>query len=143
MLDLASAAVTAAIPVFFGLGWLSFPMLLVLAALEGMLRGPADAAKYALVPSVAEVSGQPLERVTGVAGTTERLASTVGLAGGGALVAAIGAPNAVAVTAAGFALSGLLIGFGVGPSVRVESVGSTDPFDEGTDAKHAEERGDR
>lgn len=118
VLDLASALVTACIPIFFGLGWLSFPMLLVLAGLEGLLRGPADAAKYALVPSVAEAGGQPLERVTGVAGTTERLASTVGLAGGGALIAGIGAPNAVAVTAVGFALSGLLIGFGVGPFVR-------------------------
>lgn len=119
-LDAASALVTALIPVFAAAGWLNLPVLMIIVAALGVLRGPADAAKYALVPSVARASGQPLERVTGIGGTTERLASSVGAAGGGVLIAVLGAPLALAATALGFLLSATLIGWAVGPRLATE-----------------------
>lgn len=114
-LDAASALVTALIPAFAASGWLNLPVLLAVVATLGALRGPADAAKYALVPGVARASGQPLERVTGIGGTTERLASSVGAAGGGVLIAMLGAPQALMATALGFVFSAALIGWLVGP----------------------------
>lgn len=120
-LDLASAAVAMAIPLLHLADRLTFPVLLVFVALLGACRGPADAAKYALVPAVARAGGQPVERVTGVAGTTERLATTLGLAGGGVLIAVVGAANALAVTALGFAACALLVGLVVGPRLTPAS----------------------
>ncbi|WP_217991135.1 MFS transporter [Mobilicoccus massiliensis] len=118
-LDVASAVVAAIIPTLHAMHLLTFPTLVALVTVLGALRGPADAGKYALVPEVARLSGQPLERVTGVAGTTERLASSVGAAGGGLLIAAAGAPNAIIATAAGFALSAALIGLVLRPHTNV------------------------
>lgn len=116
-LDMASALVAVAIPLTYTADLLSFPLLLALVAVFGALRGPADAGKYALVPDVARVSRQPLERVTGVAGTTERLASSVGAAGGGLLIALVGAAEAVMATAAGFVVSALLIRLVIAPRI--------------------------
>ena len=42
---------------------LSFPILLALVALAGALRGPGDAAKHALTPTIVEQAGVPMERV--------------------------------------------------------------------------------
>lgn len=50
-------------------------------------------------------------------GSVERLASTLGAALGGALIALIGAPEALGVTAGCFAVSGLLVGLVVAPGL--------------------------
>lgn len=107
--DGASVAVVGAIPLLHALDLLSFPLLLVLVAVAGTLRGPADGAKHALVPAIADTSGQSMERVTGLAGAAERLASTAGAAFAGVLVALIGPAQALIVDAASFGLSALLI----------------------------------
>lgn len=108
--DAASVAAVGVIPLLHALHLLPFPLLLVLVAIAGALRGPADGAKWALVPSVAEAAGAPLERVTGLAGAVERLAGTVGAAVAGLLVAAVGPAQALVLDAASFGVSALLIG---------------------------------
>ena len=107
--DLASVAVVGAIPLFHHLGLLGFPLLMVLVALAGALRGPGDGAKVTLVPSVAHHAKMPLERVTGLEGTVERLGSTLGALAAGLLVAAAGPTQAVLLDAVSFGLASALI----------------------------------
>ncbi|WP_203598803.1 MFS transporter [Streptomyces sp. SID7909] len=107
--DLASATAAAAIPVLHVLHALSFPLLLGLVALIGAARGPGDLAKEVMVPEAAERGRVPLERATGLSGVIERLASTVGMAAGGSLVALLGPLTALAVNAGCFALGSVVI----------------------------------
>ncbi|MGW0602062.1 MFS transporter [Streptomyces sp. NPDC002776] len=107
--DLASATAAAAVPLLHALDLLPFPLLLVLVALIGATRGPGDLAKEVMVPEAAERGLVPLERATGLAGVTERLASTVGLAAGGSLVAVLGPLTGLAVNAGCFALGSVII----------------------------------
>ncbi|MFD1662344.1 MFS transporter [Streptomyces caeni] len=107
--DLASAIATAAVPLLHALDLLSFPLLLALVALIGAARGPGDLAKEVMVPEAAERDRVPLERATGLSGVIERLASTVGLAVGGSLVALLGPLTGLAVNAGCFALGSVII----------------------------------
>ncbi|MET7815839.1 MFS transporter [Streptomyces sp. NPDC005395] len=107
--DLASATADAAVPLLDTLDLLSFPLLLVLVALIGAARGPGDLAKEVMVPEAAERGRVPLERATGLSGVIERLASTVGLAVGGSLVALLGPLTGLAVNAGCFALGSVII----------------------------------
>ncbi|MET8176993.1 MFS transporter [Streptomyces clavifer] len=107
--DLASATAAAAVPLLNVLDLLSYPLLLVLVALIGATRGPGDLAKEVMVPEAAERGRVPLERATGLAGVIERLASTVGLAVGGSLVALLGPLTGLAVNAGCFALGSVII----------------------------------
>ncbi|MEV7740085.1 MFS transporter [Streptomyces sp. NPDC088921] len=107
--DLSSATGTAAVPLLHALDLLPFPLLLVLVALIGAARGPGDLAKEVMVPEAAERGRVPLERATGLAGVTERLASTVGLAAGGSLVALLGPLTGIAVNACCFAFGSVII----------------------------------
>lgn len=119
--DLASVVVIGLVPVLHLTGRLGLPALIVLVALAGLLRGPSDAAKHALVPALARHAGVRLERVTGMASTVERLAGTVGAAAAGALVALVGPALALGVNAVTFGLAALLIGRGL------TSLGSENP----------------
>jgi MFS family permease len=103
--DAASAVVAALIPILHLTGQLSFPVLLVLVAVLGTVRGPGDAAKVALVPQVAEESGMSLERLAGLEGTADRTTSIISFGIAGGLVALVGPINAVIVDAASFALA--------------------------------------
>lgn len=103
--EAASALAMAAVPAAYAVGVLSIPLLVVLVAVAGALNGPADGARSALVPQVARRADLPLERVAGLTGTAERSAGLVGAAVGGVLVASVGAPYALAVTAAGWGLA--------------------------------------
>lgn len=107
--DTASVAAVGAIPLLHTAGALAFPLLLALVALTGALRGPGDGAKQALVPAVVEASGVAMERATGLGSAVERLASTVGAALAGLLVAAVGPVPALFVDAGSFAVSAVLI----------------------------------
>jgi hypothetical protein len=119
--DLTSVLVITAIPVLNLLGALHIAVLLPIVAIMGTLRGPSDAAKGVLPPRVAEWAGVPLERVTGVQGAIERLASSAGAAGAGGLVALVGPASALAINAGTFAVSAMIIAFGIpaaGPDER-------------------------
>ncbi|WP_443057962.1 MFS transporter [Streptomyces sp. KLMMK] len=107
--DTLSAAAAALIPLLHALDLLSFWLLLGLVAVIGAARGPGDLAKEIMVPEAAEYSGVSLQRATGLSGVTERLASTVGPAAGGALVALLGPMAGLVVNAVCFALGSLVI----------------------------------
>ncbi|RST20147.1 MFS transporter [Streptomyces sp. WAC04770] len=107
--DLASAAAAAAIPLLHTLDLLSFPVLLGLVAVIGAARGPGDLAKEVMVPEAAERAGTPLERAMGLSGVIERLASTIGPAAGGALVALLGPMTGLVVNAGCFVLGSVLV----------------------------------
>lgn len=107
--DLASMAAIALVPVLLMGGILGIATILPLVAVLGGMRGPADAAKTSMIPAVAAKAHLPLSRVTGMMGVIERLASTVGAAAAGALVALVGPAPALAVTALTFAASALTV----------------------------------
>jgi len=107
--DATSAVVAALIPILHLTGQLSFPVLLVLVAVLGTVRGPGDAAKYALVPQVARESGMSLERVTGLESTADRTTSIISFGIAGGLVALVGPINAVIVDAASFAFAAIAL----------------------------------
>lgn len=107
--DWLSTAAIAIVPMLYWLGLLSIWVLLPAVALLGMLRAPADAAKHALVPAVAEALDVSLERTTGVLGTSNRLAGTLGAAAGGLLVASLGSGPALLVNALAFGISAVTL----------------------------------
>jgi MFS family permease len=107
--DWASLGVVGAIPFLHEAGLLSFVGFLGLVAVAGALRGPGDAAKAAMTPTLAVAAGVPMERVTGLSSTVERTASMLGAALAGGLVAVIGPANALVVDAASFGVSALLL----------------------------------
>lgn len=119
--DLVSVLVITTIPVLHLLGDLRVAFLIPVVAIMGSLRGPSDAAKGILPPRVAEWAGLPLERVTGVQGAIERLASSAGAAAAGGLVALIGPASALAVNAGTFAVSAVIIAVGI-PAAPAEPV---------------------
>ena len=115
--DLASCLAVGIVPLLHHLGWLSWPLLVAIAAIEGTLRGPGDSAKYALCPRLADGLAMPMERVTGLAGTVDRIGSAVGAAFGGLVIAMVGAPLALILSCGTFVGAALLIGLGVGPAL--------------------------
>jgi MFS family permease len=108
--DLGAAFVVAAIPLFHHLGLLSFPLLLVLVAVVGALRGPGDAGKAAMMPEIARVAGFSLGRVSGLGSAVERTSTMAGAAFAGLLIAWIGAANALYVDAFSFLVSFAVFG---------------------------------
>ena len=115
--DSVSVAVVALVPLLDFFGLLGMPVLLPAVFAMGVLRGPSDAAKQAMVPDIARLANVPLERVTGVASAIERLASTAGAAGAGALIGLIGPGQALLVNAATFAAAALIVAVGI-PDMR-------------------------
>lgn len=111
--DLASVLVVGLVPLLALIGWLGFEPLLPIVIVMGGLRGPSDAAKISMVPDIARLAEVPLERVTGVAGVIDRLASTVGAAAAGGLIALIGPGLALALNAATFALAAAVVSSGI------------------------------
>ncbi|WP_079198277.1 MFS transporter [Streptomyces sp. CB03911] len=107
--DAVSAVAVGLVPLLHSQGLLSFWALLGLVAVVGAVRGPGDLAKEVMIPEAAERSRVPLERATGLSGVTERLASTIGPAAGGALVALLGPMSGLVVNAVAFGLGSVII----------------------------------
>jgi MFS family permease len=111
--DSVSAAAIGLVPLLHVLHLLSFWTLLALVAVIGAARGPGDLAKEIMVPEAAELSRVPLERATGLAGTTERLASTLGPAIGGSLIGLAGPMTGLVVVGVCFALGSVVVALGL------------------------------
>ena len=107
--DILSAGLFALIPVLHHLGALPLPVLLIVVAAAGGLRGPGDAAKHTMAPLVATAAGTPLTRVTGLLGATERSAGLIGPGLAALLITVFGAPATVLVTAVCFGLSAVVV----------------------------------
>jgi len=118
--DLASTVVVALVPLLHALHALSLGVLLLLVAVGGALRGPGDAAKYALTPALVEHAGVPLERATGLASMVERTAGMVGAALAGVLIGLVGAPAAIAVDAASFGVCAAVFAWATVGLPRIE-----------------------
>lgn len=137
--DLVSAAAAVAVPVLHHLDALPLWLLLALVAVIGAARGPGDLAKEVLIPEAAERGAVPLERASGLAGVTERLASTLGPAAGGALIAVTGPMAGLAVNAVCFAAGSLIIavtlprGMGRGTALLGEHRGAESGTGSGTE----------
>lgn len=125
--DWGSLAVVGTIPFLHAAELLSFPIFLGLVAVAGALRGPGDAAKAAMTPTLAATAGVPMERVTGLSSTVERTASMLGAAIAGGLVAVIGPANALAVDAVSFGVSALLLAWAI--PARTRTVASDEEVD--------------
>ncbi|MCC9306464.1 MFS transporter [Kitasatospora sp. RB6PN24] len=112
--DLFSAVAAGLVPLLHAAGLLSFPLLLVITAVLGTMRGPGDLAKYVMVPELAERAGQPLERASGMVSVAERLAQgALGPAVGGLLVTLCGPMTAVLVNAGSFVVVAAAVGLGL------------------------------
>jgi MFS family permease len=107
--DALSLVAVGLVPLLHAAGLLSLPLLLLLVAVGGALRGPGDAAKNSLIPAISATAGVSLERTTGLSSSVERTASMLGAAFAGGLVAWLGPAQALVVDAASFGLSALVI----------------------------------
>jgi MFS family permease len=108
--DMLAAVCTGLVPALWAAHLLSLPVLAVLVAAAGAARGAGDAARYVMVPGVGEIAGAALERTTGLFDGVGRTAALVGLPLAGALVAITSAVSVLAIDAATFAASALLVG---------------------------------
>ncbi|WP_040156224.1 MFS transporter [Mobilicoccus massiliensis] len=113
--DALSMLAVAAVPLLHGAGLLSYPALIALVALIGVLRAPGDGAKTTLIPLVAKAADASLERVSGAFGAVDRLAATFGAAFGGLVIAAVGGATALWLTAATLALTVILLALALRP----------------------------
>ncbi|GHC91599.1 MFS transporter [Nocardiopsis terrae] len=125
--DLIAAAALLAVPILFTAGLLPFPVLLALVTVIGLATGPSEAAKVSLAPFVAAAANVRVERVTGLAGTVDRLSMTVGPIAAGAVVAALGALTALYVNAVLMVLSALVMAFLLSRGTEVAGPARTDP----------------
>lgn len=107
--ELLSGAVVLTIPILHLLDLLSIVALAVIVAVLGTVTGPADGGKSSMIPTVADDARVPLERVTGLFGSIERLASTVGAALAGAIVALVGAPGSLWITSTTFLIAASIV----------------------------------
>jgi MFS family permease len=107
--DLISMGAVALVPALYAAHALPLGVLWALVAVAGAARGPSDSAKTVFIPAVTRAAGVPLERGTGLSGSIERLASTMGPAAAGLVVAAAGAPYALVITATVFGLGAAII----------------------------------
>jgi MFS family permease len=107
--DLLSMLSVGLIPLLYRADALTFPMLLLLVAIGGSLRGPGDAAVAAMIPGLVESAEVPLERATGLSSALERGATMIGAALAGGLVATTGPADAVTVDAVSFGVCALIL----------------------------------
>lgn len=111
--DIGAIPVLVAIPLLDGAGLLTPVVIAGLVVILGALRGPADAAKYALVPEVAAAAGVDLTKVTGAAATLDRLAVILGAGLGAGLITATGPTVALLANAGLLTLAVIVCGLGL------------------------------
>ncbi|MEP9382149.1 MFS transporter [Nocardioides sp. KR10-350] len=126
--DVASAGVVALIPTLYAAGALHFGLFLLLVGTGGALRGPGDAAKNALIPQLVERAGVPIERATGLGSMVERSATMLGAAAAGVLIGVLGAPTAIAVDAASFALGAAVLAWSTAGLARPVEHPAAEPY---------------
>jgi MFS family permease len=108
--DATSALVVGAIPALQHRG-LTFPVLLVLVAVAGALRGSGDTAKRVVFPRTVTASGIEMTRATSLYDGLARLATLLGAPLAGVLIWRFDAPTVLLIDAATFAFGALVVGF--------------------------------
>lgn len=107
--DLVSGTTIVLVPVLESTVGLSFPVLLGLVFLSGLLDTPGQGARSALLPELAAAAGVPLERAVGMFEAAERGARMAGAPLAGLLVAVFGALPALVLDAGSFVLSAAVL----------------------------------
>ncbi len=107
--EVVAGVAMGAIPLLHFSGHLSLPLLAVLAAIAGGVRGAGDTGNRVLVPALAEQARMPLERSSGLFDGISRTAGMIGVPLAGLLIAATSAPVVIVIDAASFMVSGAII----------------------------------
>ncbi|MYS22084.1 Major Facilitator Superfamily protein [Streptomyces sp. DvalAA-14] len=116
--DAVCALAVAAVPVLHLAGDLSYGALLVLVGVSGLFHAPGETAREVLMPRLAERAGTTIARGSSAYESASRGARMLGAPVAGVLIAAIGAANVLLLDAGTFAVSAVLIGFGVRDGAR-------------------------
>ncbi len=107
--DALSGLMILLIPLLGHLGHLYFPLLIVLVFLSALLDSPGTAARFAMVPSVAKMAGAELERANGLIYAAGSAAEVAGPVIAGLLLGLTSVGTALAVDAATYFASLLLV----------------------------------
>lgn len=105
--NLARAALIAAIPALYALGWLQLWHVFVLASLAGALSPATTAGVRAFVPHLVDDAG--LDRANALTAASLQFSYLAGPVAAGFAVARFGGPWALFIDAASFLLMGLLV----------------------------------
>ena len=103
--DAARAPILAAIPLLHAVGWLSFPVLLVLVALIGVFLAPYFASQRLILPELVGDDEHTVAQANAVVEGAQRATSLLGPAAAGLLIASFSAPTVLYVDAATFLCS--------------------------------------
>jgi MFS family permease len=103
--DAARAPLLAAIPILHAVGWLTFPVLLVLVGLIGVFLAPYYASQRLILPELVGDDEPTVAQANAVIEGAQRATSLLGPAAAGLLIAAFSAPTVLYVDAATFACS--------------------------------------
>lgn len=107
--DVISALTVLAIPALHASVGIAFWQLLVLMAVNGAVRAPAPAASLVLLNALAAAGAASPDRARSTYSASVRLAGAVSAPLGGVLIAWKGAPVALVVDAASFAVSAVVL----------------------------------
>jgi hypothetical protein len=107
--DVGAGVLVGLVPALHALHALPVASLFGLVALAGGTRGAGDAARDVLLPGVGALAKAPLERSAGLFDGMSRGAGLVGAPVAGVLVGITGALNVLALDAASFGISALLV----------------------------------
>lgn len=119
--NLAAALAVGAVPAMYALHALSLGVLIALVAIAGAVRGSADCANAALLPTTATIGEVPLERAAGLNTSANRTAILLGAPLAGLLVTLFGSPLVVLLDAATFLAGAVIV------SVYMRNVGEPAP----------------
>jgi MFS family permease len=108
-----AAVAMGAIPLMYVTHQLSLGVLLGLVAAAGLVRGGADCANSALVPTTAIVGEIALERAAGLNAGANRSAILLGAPLAGILVTVAGTATVVAIDAVTFAIGAIIVAIGL------------------------------
>lgn len=111
--DLVGSLGIVAIPLLYATVGLAFWQLLLLVLLGALLDVPGITARRSLLPELAALARQPLERANAAYEGNQYLSLLLGPPLAGVLVARIGAANVLWLDAASFALSALVVAVAV------------------------------
>ncbi len=103
--DFVRTPLLASIPILHALGWLSFPVLLVLVALIGVFLAPYFASQRLILPELVGDDERTVAQANAVLEGAQRVTSLLGPATAGVLIATFSAPVVLYVDAATFFVS--------------------------------------
>jgi MFS family permease len=107
--DLARAPLIAAIPLLHALGWLTFPLLLVLVALIGVFIAPYFSSQRLVLPELFGDDERVVAQANAVFEGAQRTTMLLGPALAGVLIATFSAPAVLYVDAATFFVAFLVV----------------------------------